>query len=105
MNMLAFVALAAVLGFGAVSWAGRQNLPFMAAKDSAKATGTINLSNDKLTIQAHGLKPNSVYTVWFVNMKPKKEQAGAGKAPFMFKTDSQGKGAYNASLAKSPIGK
>ena len=77
----------------------------MPAKDNLKATGTINLGNDELRIQAEGLKPDSVYTVWFVNMKPKKDQAGAGSPPFMFKTDSQGEGTYDAALAESPVGK
>lgn len=104
-SMLAFTALVAILGLSAVSWAGGQELSFMPAKDNPKATGTINLSNDKLQIQAEGLKSDSVYTVWFVNMKPKKDQAGAGTAPFMFKTDAQGKGTYDAALAESPVGK
>jgi hypothetical protein len=104
-SMLAFAALVAILGLSAVSWAGGQKLSFMPAKDNPKATGTINLSNDKLQIQAEGLKSDSVYTVWFVNMKPKKDQAGAGSPPFMFKTDSQGKGTYDSALAESPVGK
>jgi hypothetical protein len=104
-SILLFAALVAVLGLSAVSWAGGKNLSFMPAKDNPKATGTINLSNDKLKIQAEGLKPDSVYTVWFVNMKPNKDQAGAGSPPFTFKTDSQGKGAYDAALAESPVGK
>jgi len=102
--MVAFAAAIAVLSLSTISWAG-QDLPFMPAKENPKATGTVNLSSDKLKIQAEGLKPNSVYTVWFVNMEPKKEQAGAGTAPFMFKTDAQGKGTYDANLAESPVGK
>jgi hypothetical protein len=42
-----------------------------------------------MSIQARGLKPDSVYTVWFVNMKPKKHETGAGAAPYMFKTDAK----------------
>jgi hypothetical protein len=38
-------------------------------------------------------------------MKPKKTEAGAGTAPFMFKTDGQGNGNYSASLSKAPFGK
>lgn len=104
-SMLVFAALVAILSLSTVSWAGGQDLTFMPAKDNPKAAGKINLSSDKLKIQAEGLKPNSVYTVWFVNMKPKKDQAGAGSPPFMFKTDSQGKGTYDAGLAESPVGK
>ena len=104
-NLLVFAAVIAVLGLSTVSWAGGQDLSFVPAKENPKATGTINLSADRLKIGAEGLKHDSVYTVWFVNMKPKKAQAGAGTAPFMFKTDAQGKGSYDAALAESPIGK
>ena len=54
-----------------------------------------------MSIQARGLKANSIYTVWFVNMKPKKHEAGAGSAPDMFKTDANGFGQYSASLLES----
>jgi hypothetical protein len=102
----AFVAVIAILGLSTISWAGGgQDLAFIPAKDSPKATGTINLGTDKLKIQADGLKPDSVYTVWFVNMKPKKDQAGAGSPPFMFTTDASEKGKYDTSLSKSPVGK
>jgi hypothetical protein len=105
-KLLAFAAVIAVIGLSTVSGAGGgQDLAFMPTKDNPKAAGKINLSSDKLKIRAEGLKPDFVYTVWFVNMKPKKDQAGAGSPPFMFKTDSQGKGAYGTSLAESPIGK
>jgi hypothetical protein len=70
-----------------------------------RASGTLDLSKDKIGIQAEGLKPDSVYTVWFVNMKPKKSEAGAGTMPYMFKTDAQGKGSYESSLSKAPFGK
>ena len=38
-------------------------------------------------------------------MKPKKHEAGAGKPPYMFTTDSQGVGTYSSSLTESPFGK
>ena len=52
-----------------------------------------------------GLHPNAVYTVWFVNMKPKKTDAGAGQGPFMFKRDAQGNGSYSYGLNEAPFGK
>lgn len=79
-------------------------LPLMAEKNEPGASGSVTLSGNTLTLQAKGLHPNSVYTVWFVNMKPKKE-AGAGEAPYMFKTDAEGNGSYSATLAASPVGK
>lgn len=63
------------------------------------------MSANSLNIQAKGLQADSVYTVWFVNMKPKKSEAGAGMAPFMFRTDKWGDGNYSAPLTESPIGK
>jgi hypothetical protein len=38
-------------------------------------------------------------------MKPKKQEAGAGSAPYMFRTDGEGKGSYDAALSESPFGK
>lgn len=104
-SMLVVLAIVFAVSFGLSAWAAGQHLQFMALKSSPKATGTIDLGKDRLKIDARGLKPNSVYTVWFVNKKPKMQKAGAGKAPYMFKTDSAGKGGYNASLSESPYGK
>lgn len=69
------------------------------------AYGTAVIGKDHISIQARGLKAEAVYTVWFVNMKPKKSEAGAGAAPFMFRTDKWGNGNYSAPLAESPYGK
>jgi hypothetical protein len=101
LTLLAF----AVLGLVSLAWAGNTQLPLMADKNEPGATGTATLSENSLSIEAKGLHPNSVYTVWFVNMKPKKTEAGAGQAPFMFKTDAQGNRNYSASLSETPFGK
>lgn len=74
-------------------------------KAHANASGTAFIGNAHVSIQARGLKSNSVYTVWFVNTQPKKHETGAGTAPYMFKTDRWGNGNYSASLGKSPFGK
>ncbi|AOY60534.1 uncharacterized protein Dmul_37660 [Desulfococcus multivorans] len=58
-----------------------------------------------ISLQARGLKPGAVYTVWFVNMKPEKREAGAGEAPYMFRTDPWGNGNYSAPLNEAPFGK
>jgi hypothetical protein len=73
------------------------------AHPAAKGTALINGSN--MSIQARGLRANSVYTVWFVNMKPKKHETGAGSAPYMFKTDANGFGQYSAFISESPFGR
>ena len=96
----------AIVAFGALSWAaeGGIKVPLMATKMHPGASGTAVISDQALNIQANGLKPNAVYTGWFVNMKPKK-QTGAGTSPYMFKTDSYGAGTYSASLKESPLEK
>jgi hypothetical protein len=60
-----------------------------ATKKHPAAKGTALINDNNMSIQARGLKPDSVYTVWFVNMKPKKHETGAGAAPYMFKTDAK----------------
>jgi hypothetical protein len=50
-----------------------------AAKPHPNASGTAYLSGDTISIHAKGLRPGSVYTVWFVNMKPRKHETGAGR--------------------------
>ena len=93
------------LAFGAFVWAGNANLTLMADKSHPGASGTASISEKNLKIDAKGLRPNSVYTVWFVNMKPKKEETGAGTMPYMFKTDSNGGGTYASSFSETPFGK
>lgn len=104
-SMPAVLTVVFALSFGLSAWAGAHNLEFMALKGNPNASGTIELGNEGLKINANGLKADSVYTVWFVNKKPKMQKAGAGKPPFAFKTDSSGKGAYDSALSKSPFGK
>jgi hypothetical protein len=87
------------------SRAGEVSFPLKAEKDSPAASGTAALADSKIRIQAEGLRPNGVYTVWFVNMKPKKHEGGAGSAPYTFRTDGQGKGSYESPLSESPFGK
>ena len=107
MNTKNIIILAIVFGmltFGALSWA-TLNQPLMAAKTHPNASGTASFSEDGLSIQAQGLQPGKVYTVWFVNMKPKKHEKGAGNPPYMFKTDSYGNGRYETHLSELPFGK
>jgi hypothetical protein len=97
----------AIVTFGALSWAANEGvkIPLMAVKKHPGASGTTIISDNNISIQAKGLKPNSVYTGWFVNKKPKKDNTGAGTPPYMFKTDSSGNGTYSSQLKGSPFGK
>jgi hypothetical protein len=68
------------------------------------ANGTAVIDTSHVSIQARGLKPDAVYTVWFVNMKPKKKVMGAGVMPYMFRSDKWGDGNYSTSISKAPFG-
>jgi hypothetical protein len=95
-----------IVAFSISSMAGTgHELTLNATKDHPAAKGTALINDSNMSIQARGLKANSVYTVWFVNMKPKKHETGAGLAPYMFKTDANGFGQYSAPLGESPFGK
>ena len=56
-------------------------------KAHPNASGTAFIDREYVSIQARGLKPDAIYTTWFVNTKPKKHETGAGTPPYMFKTD------------------
>lgn len=94
-----------VLAFSAFVWAGNANLTLMADKSHKGAGGTASISDNSLNIEAKGLRSNGVYTAWFVNMKPRKQETGAGTMPYMFRTDANGKGIYESKLPESPFGK
>jgi len=101
------VCALALVAFGTLSLASQagEKISLMATKKHPNASGTAVINDTNIEIDAKGLKPDSVYTAWFVNTKPKKHQAGAGQPPFMFKTDSNGNGSYAAVLKESPYGR
>jgi hypothetical protein len=104
-NLMVPALCVMVLAFCTFAWAGGTNLTLMADKSHSGATGTAYLDENSIKIEAKGLKANGVYTAWFVNMKPKKQETGAGTMPYMFNTDSKGNGTYESSLSESPFGK
>ena len=93
------VCALALVAFGTLSLASQagEKIFLMATKKHPNASGTAVIDETSIEIDAKGLKPDSVYTAWFVNTKPKKHETGAGQPPFMFKTDSNGNGSYTAS--------
>ncbi len=105
-NMKIFAAVLAVIFISTYSWAGAKNdiIRLSPTKAHPNASGTAVIDSEHLSIQARGLNSNSVYTVWFVNTKPKKHETGAGTPPYMFKTDDWGNGSYSAPVSKSPFG-
>jgi hypothetical protein len=97
----------ALVAFGTLSLASQtgEEISLMATKKHPNASGTALINDTNIEIDAKGLEPNSVYTAWFVNTKPKKHETGAGQPPYMFRTDSNGNGSYTAALKESPYGK
>lgn len=106
MSQIAVISVFTTLLFS-LSWASNsgQTIVLSSTAKHPDANGTVVIDKSHISLQARGLKPESVYTVWFVNMKPKKSETGAGSAPFMFKTDKWGNGSYSAPLNETPFGK
>ena len=92
--------------FISFSWGSNNTRTFVleSTPEHPDANGTAVIDTSHVSIQARGLKPDAVYTVWFVNMKPKKKVMGAGMMPYMFRTDKWGDGNYSTSISKAPFG-
>ena len=107
-RLVLLLAVVALLVPGVSVWAdGEISLALDAADPHPGADGTLTLSEDRIIVEAEGLEPNAVYTVWFMRagflgLAP--EETGAGEAPYMFETDDQGSGRYESPLAESPFG-
>jgi hypothetical protein len=97
------LVLAAVAATGAAAGDAKQ-FTLAGQKDSPHATGTATIDGNRLTITTTDLKPNAVYTVWFVNMQPSMSKAGAGAPPYSFRTDAKGRATYTTELGASPVG-
>jgi hypothetical protein len=98
--LAAVFALFTFNAFALASPAG-EKYSLAATKEFPGASGSAVISDTHIDVTATGLNPNSVYTLWFVNMKPKKQETGAGQEPYMFKTDAKGHGTYSAPLKES----
>lgn len=103
--MMACALAAAILCWCSLALAGDYQLTLRASENEPGAGGTAIMSATNLSIETSGLHPNSVYTVWFVNMVPKKTETGAGQAPYKFETDDEGTGVYVTPLDEDPMGK
>lgn len=105
-KIILFATVFVFFTFNALSFASSvgEKYSLTATRKFPDASGSAVISDTHIDINATGLSPNSVYTVWFVNMKPKKQETGAGQPPYMFKTDAKGHGTYSAPLKESPHG-
>jgi hypothetical protein len=95
---------------GLVMAAGEQKVTLKADKAGKGASGEaviVDKGGDLkgVTITAKGLKPNSVYTVWLVNMKPKMDMAGLGGGDYSFKSDDKGNASYSATIGSADLSK
>ncbi len=90
--------------------ASEQKITLKADKAGLGAKGEAVITDGKagqkkITITMAGLKPNSVYTVWMVNMKPKMDMLGVGTGDYSFKSNGKGIGNYTATISKAELEK
>lgn len=90
--------------------AGEQKISLKAEKSGKGASGHVVISDKgadtrEITLRAKSLKPDSVYTVWFVNMKPKMDMAGVGAGDYSFRTDGKGNATYTATVGSADLAK
>jgi hypothetical protein len=64
----------------------------------------VGAGQKEVVITAQGLKPNEMYTVWLVNMKPKMDMAGLGTGDYAFTSDDRGNGTYAANVSGAELG-
>ena len=89
---------------------GERTMALMAdsAGKGAKGEAVIKESEagrKEIAIRMTGLKPNSVYTVWLVNMTPKMDMMGIGSGDYTFKSDPKGDGHYSATVSADELHK
>lgn len=90
--------------------AGEQKVTLKADKAGKGASGAaviVDKGGDQkgVTITAKGLKPNSVYTVWLVNVKPKMDMAGLGEGDYSFRSDGKGSATISATISAADLAK
>ena len=90
--------------------ANEQKITLKADTAGQGAKGEVVITDSKagqkeITIAVTGLKPNSVYTVWLVNMKPKMNMLGVGTGDYSFKSDDKGIGNYTATISNAELEK
>jgi hypothetical protein len=95
------------LGAASLTWAGQTGrlTSLEPTKAHRAASGSAFIDARHVSVQVRGLDPNAVYTLWFVNTKPKQHETGAGQAPHMFKTYAWGNGNYSSAIREKPFGK
>jgi len=90
--------------------AGEQKVALNAGNAGKGASGTAVIvdkggGQKGVTITAKGLKPDSVYTAWLVNMEPKMGMAGLGEGDYSLKSDNKGDASYSATIGSADLSK
>jgi len=90
--------------------AGEQKIALKADKAGKGASGAAVITDKGgdqkgVAITAKNLKPNSVYTVWLVNMKPKMDMAGLGEGDYSFRSDDKGNATFSATIGSADLSK
>ena len=83
-----------------VSWA-EERIDFKGQKgfEDARGQATVTEAGEgekEIRLEASGLRPDAVYTIWFANQEPKIEMSGVGRPDYAFRSDSQGNASYTA---------
>jgi hypothetical protein len=99
-----------VLLIASFAWAAEQKVTLKAGPEGKGASGEALIKDKEpgqkeITISAKGLKPNGVYTVWFVKMKPKMDMMGIGTPNYVMKIDEKGDGSYTATVSADELAK
>jgi hypothetical protein len=105
-----FALTLSLLLIATFSLAAKQTVTLMPGPDGKGAGGEAVISDagagqKKIDITVRGLKPDEVYTVWFVNMKPKMDMAGLGTPDYVIKLDRRGGGRYTATVTTRELEK
>lgn len=103
-NLLTGVVGLVLLALSTSALAETTYLRLKPDKSHAKSSGVLALDKDSVGIIGNNLRPKAVYTVWFVNTRPRKHEIGAGEAPYMFRTNAKGNGIYLAGLDEPAFG-
>ncbi|NJD69307.1 MAG: hypothetical protein C3F12_08480 [Candidatus Methylomirabilota bacterium] len=104
LTMIGGLVVIALLGSGRASEAAQTTITLQRSQGVERGSGEAVMTDSALTLRVKDLKPESVYSVWYVNMEPKHEMAGVGSSPYMFKMDKKGVATFKAKLDRQPFG-
>lgn len=108
LKLTALFAVVLLLVSAGFSQAAVDRLALAGEKAFKQATGEAVISDatagqKEINLKVSGLKPDSVYTLWFVSEEPSMDMAGVGRPDFAFRSDSQGSAEYSAIVAADDI--